>query len=200
MIEDILDLTTEIINQVQNEYTRPQAFVLHTVIENETPYVQIEALNRNHTVLFKIRAKQSDVGLIFKYPCIYEYDDALLRKWKLKRMNMENLPDKTYWDLLKFGDVFNLEYDSFDYQDLKRLVLNHDTTEIGIINNNYTGVYDTTLLRTVMFDNCEDISLKILFNDAPLRLKFKLGFFDVYCLIAPRIYEEIRGDIGYLKV
>ena len=33
-------------------------------------------------------------------------------------MDFCNIKDKSYWDLLKFDDVFNVEYDKFDCADL----------------------------------------------------------------------------------
>ena len=199
MIEDVMDICTNIINMWQDPWTKTEQFILHTVKDKGTPFVQIEALNRNHTAMFKIRAKQSDLGLIFKYPCIYESEDALLRKWKLKRIDFDNIRDRSYWTLLKFDDVFDIEYDSFECSDLKRLLLNGDCEQIEIRNNGCYNVYSKILLKSMLIDyDLEDIGLKIVHQDAPLRINYKWGIFDVYCLIAPRL--ERRENIFYLRV
>ena len=197
MIEDIMNITTKIVNQFQSSWTKTELFVLHTVKDNQTDYVQMEAINHSHTTLFKIRAKQSDLGLIFKHPCIYETENAILRKWKLTRMNFDNIRDECYWNMLKFDDVFDIEYDSFDYQDLRKLLLTWDTDMIEVYNNGCRGVYSTELLRSLIIEEVEDISLKLLFDDAPLRLNYKVGIFDVYCLVAPRL--EVKSPY-WLKV
>lgn len=199
MIEDVMNICTNIINMWQSPWTKTEQFILHTVKDKRTSFVQIEGLNRNHTAMFKIRAKQSDLGLIFKYPCIYEGEDALLRKWKLKRMDFDNIRDKSYWDLLKFDDVFDIEYDSFECSDLKRLLLNWDCEQIEIRNNGCYNVYSKILLKSMLIDyDLEDIGLKILHQDAPVRINYKWDVFDVYCLIAPRL--EVKEDIFYLRV
>lgn len=198
-----MDICTKIINQWQGSMSKTEAFVLHTVKDNGTSFVQIEALNRSHTTMFKIRVKQSDVGLIFKYPLIYEAEDAMLRKWKLRRMNFDNISDKCYWDLLKFDDTFDEEYDSFECSDLKRLLLNWDCNQIEIKNNGFHNIYSIELLRSSVIDyDLENIGLKLIHQDSPLRLNYKYGIFDVYCLIAPRVgeREEKREEIFYLRV
>ena len=199
MIEDVMDICTNIINMWQSPWTKTEQFILHTVKDKGTSFVQIEGLNRSHTSMFKIRAKQSDLGLIFKYPCIYESEDALLRKWKLKRIDFCNIKDKSYQNLLKFDDVFNVEYDKFDCADLKRLLLNWDCEQIEIRNNGHYNVYNKELLKAALIDyDLEDIGLKLIHQDAPLRINYKWGIFDVYCLIAPRL--EVKEDRFYLKV
>ena len=205
MIEDIMDICTEIINNYSGDWSKINRFVIHTIMDIDhnghisKPFVQIEGLNRSHTTMFKIRAKQSDIGLIFKYPCIYEGEDALLRKWKLKRIDLNNIRDKSYWDLLTFGDVFDTEYDSFDCSDLKKLLRNYDCGQIEIRNNNCNNIYSAELLRNVVIDyDLEDIGLKLIHQNAPLRINYKWGIFDVYCLIAPRL--EVKEDRFYLRV
>lgn len=199
MIENVMDICTNIINMWQSPWTKTEQFILHTVKDKGTSFVQIEGLNRNHTAMFKIRAKQSDLGLIFKYPCIYESEDALLRKWKLKRIDFDNIRDRSYWSLLKFDDVFDIEYDSFECSDLKRLLLNWDCEQIEIRNNGCYNVYSQILLKSMLIDyDLEDIGLKIVHQDAPVRINYKWGIFDVYCLIAPRL--GVKEDIFYLRV
>ena len=104
MIEDVLNLTTDIVNNSSNNFTKVEQFVLHTVKDNGVYFVQIEGMNRSHTGIFKIRAKQSDLGLIFKYPCIYEYDDALLRKWRLRRITCD-VQDEFHWNNFRWMDL-----------------------------------------------------------------------------------------------
>ena len=197
MIEDIMNLTTRIINECSGRWTKFDKFVLHTVKDNETPFVQIDALNNSHTTKFKIRAKQSDLGLIFKYPLVYENEDALLRKWKLRRMNSKTYPDRFYVNLLQFEEVFDIGCDPVDYSELKRLLLCGDTDQIAILNNGCENVYSTILLKSMIIQDAGDIKLKLLHQDGPLILNYKFRSFDVYCLIAPRITTESRF---YLRV
>lgn len=169
-------------------------FMLHTVVDNGKEFVQGDALNRSHTVLFKIRAKREDVGLWFKYPHMY---DANLRNYKLRQVDMNNFPDKSYVDLLTFDDVFNITYDSFDYNDLTRLLNRIDCDPIEIYNNGFKGVYSAELIRSGLIPGAEDVRLRLLGDDLPLRLNYKFGVFDVYVLVAPRL--ETRG-LFYLRV
>lgn len=196
MTERIIKLLNTLIS-TDIKWNKVDSFVLHTVKDKEISYVQIEGLNRTHTVLFKIRVKQSDIGLKFKYPCIYEFTDILHERWNLKRINFENIRDNSYWNLLKFDDVFDIEYDYVDISELKQLLSFDECTQIEIRNNNCSNVYSKELLSSCLINECDDISLRIIHQDAPLRLNYKYGIFDVYCLIAPRFTSE---EIFWLRV
>ena len=185
-------------NEIKDNWTHLDDFLLHTVHDGEE-FIQMEALNRNHTVLFKIRVKRRDLGLIFKYPCIYTREDFCLQKWKLRRLDMTQLRDKSYIDLLTFEDVFDIEYDSFDYSELVQLLDTTECNQIEIRNNSFSGVYSSYLIRSAIIDDgVEDIKLKLISYDCPLRLNYKIGIFDVYCLIAPKL--EVKEDLFFLRV
>ena len=199
MVNRIVDFCYKLCNsEINDSWTHLDDFVLHTVHDGEE-FIQIEALNRSHTVLFKIRAKRSDLGLIFKYPCIYAREDFCLQKWKLRRVDMTQLSDKSYIDLLRFDDVFDIEYDSFDYSELVRLLDTNECNQIEIRNNGFSGVYSKYLIRSAIIDDgIESIKLKLISPKCPLRLNYKIGIFDVYCLIAPRI--EVNEELFFLRV
>ena len=184
MIEDIIELLTAISNNCTTTLTKIGDFVLYSL----DGFIHADMLNRSHTVMFKIRAKQSDIGLNFQYPCIYKKGDILSGKWKVNRMDFNNISDMTYWDLLKFDDVFDIDYDSANFKDFERL-LKKDINEILVKNNNFQGVYSRELLQSAIIPNVEDIRLKMIYQDAPLRLHYNYSFFNVYCLIAPRLAD-----------
>lgn len=194
MIEDIMELLTTISDNCTANWTRIDDYVLYS----KNGFIHIDGLNLSHTVMFKIRAKQSDIGLNFQYPCIYKKEDILSGKWKVNRMDFNNISDKTYWDLLKFDYVFDINYDSTNFNDFERL-LKKDIDEILVKNNNSQGVYSSELLQSAIIPNVEDIRLKIIYQDAPLRLHYNYSFFNVYCLIAPRLVD-INPDIWELVV
>ena len=117
-VNKIINLCYKICNsENKDNWTHIEDFILYSVKDKEE-FIQIEALNRSHTALFKIRAKRRDLGLIFNYPMVYDKLDASLRKWKLRRVDLTNYSDNIYVNLLKFDDVFDIGYDSFDYSDL----------------------------------------------------------------------------------
>lgn len=184
MIEDIMELLTTISYNCTDNWTRIEDYVLYS----KNGFLHIDGLNISHTLMFKIRAKQSDVGLNFQYPCIYKKEDILSGKWKVNRMDFNNISDKTYWDLLKFDDVFDIDYDPANFKDFERL-LKKDIDEILIKNNTFQSVYSSKLLQSAIIPNIEDIMLKIIHRDAPLRLHYNYSFFNVYCLIAPRLVD-----------
>ena len=191
MTERIIKLLNTLIS-TDIKWGKVDLFVLHTVKDKGISFVQIEGLNRSHTVIFKIRVKQSDIGLIFKYPCIYEFGDIVHGRWNLKRINFEDIRDKSYWGLLKFDDVFDIEYDHVDISELKQLLSFDECTQIEIWNNNCRNVYSKEFLSSCLINECDDIGLRIIHQDAPLRLNYTCGIFDVYCLIAPRFNPEDR--------
>ena len=112
---------------------------------------------------------------------------------------MTSLPDRSYIDLLKFDDVFDIEYDSVEYSDLSRLLNIDECSQIDIRNNGFHAVYSKYLINSVLIDDdLEDIGLKILHPDAPLRLHYQYGVFNIYCLIAPRV--EVIENMFFLRV
>lgn len=198
-VNKIIDLCYKICNaEDKDNWMHIEDFILHSVNDNEE-FIQIEALNRSNTALFKIRAKKRDLGLIFNYPMVYDKINASLRKWKLRRLDLTNYSDSRYVNLLKFDDVFDIDYDSFDYSDLSKLLNNFECNQIEIRNNGCYNVYSKYLIESMLIDDdFESIGLKLIHQDAPLRLNYQYGIFDVYCLVAPKL--EVEENIFYLRV
>lgn len=199
MVKRIVDLCYKLYkSETKHNWSNFDDFIFHSVHDGDD-FIQIECLNRNHTVLVKIRVKRRDLGLIFKYPCIYISEDFCLQKWELNRMDMTQLRNKNYIEISKFDDVFDIEYDSFDYSELVQLLDTEGCDLIKIQNNNSSGVYFSYLIRSVIIDDgVEDIKLKLISDDNPLRLNYKIGIFDVYCLIAPKIDDH--EQLFFLRV
>lgn len=194
MIEKIIDLCQKIPN-LNRRYFRwydIEEFILY----NSNEHICIDGINSNSTVLFKVRAKKSDLGLSFKYPCIYDMSNVALGEWKLKRITIDAITKQSV-DLFKFDDVYYLTYDSFDYAELDRFIQMEECDQIEIRNGRYHGVYSTDLLETTVIPGVTDIGLKLIAYDSPLRLHYTYDIFDVYCIVAPRITTE---DRFYLRV
>ena len=189
-MERLIDLCY---NLCQNdyEYYNPELFVFRSIGD----FTQIDALNHSHTVMFKIRVLNRDLGVWFKHPCVLYFNDAKLRKLKLERLPITDYHERT---ILKhdFDDVFEIEYDSANLNEIRRLG-NAGLNSIGIQNNSELNVYSIDLLNSAVICDDKLINLKITGKDMPLKLNYKQGIFDVYCLIAPRITFDFDY---YLKV
>lgn len=193
MITKIIDLCSKIPNNPKYQrWEDIDEFILY----NSKEHIHIDGVNRHSTVLFKVRAKKSDLGLSFKYPCVYDISDVEMGKWKLKRITVDTLK-KHSADLFKFEDVFNLTYDFFEYSELDCFIQMEECGQIEIRNGKYHAVYSTYLLETAVIPGVTDIGLKLISYDCPLRLHYKYDIFDVYCVVAPRITIE---DRFYLRV
>ena len=193
MIDKIINLCSKIPNNPQyHKWWDIEEFILY----DSTEHIHIDGINRHSTVLFKVCAKKTDLGLSFKYPCVYDISDVEMGKWKLKRINLDTIKKHSV-DLFKFDDVFNLTYDSFKYSELDYFIQNENCNQIEIRNGKYHGVYSTNLLETAVIPGVTDVGLKLITYDCPLRLHYKYGIFDVYSLVAPRVTTE---DRFYLRV
>ena len=195
MIDKIINLCRKIPNQLNGKYFHwwdIDEFILYS--SNE--HIHIDGINNQGTVLFKVRAKRRDLGLIFKYPCVYNVSDIEMGKWKLQRLDIDTLYKHSV-DLFKFDDVFNLTYDYFDYHELDRFIQLVGCDQIEIRNGKFHGVYSVNLLETAVIDGVTDVGLKLVNYENPLRLYYRYDVFDVYCCVAPRITTE---DRFYLRV
>lgn len=170
----------------QNDYLyyNPELFVFRSIDD----FTQIDALNHSHTVMFKIRVPNRDLGLWFKHPCVLHVNNARLRKLELERLIVTGYIKRTYLNP-DFDDVFEITYDSIDWKCFKRLI-SIQLDSVGIKNNEVCNVYSLDLINSCVIDDLEQINLKITGKDTPLKLNYKRGIFDVYCLIAPRITED----------
>ena len=195
MIDKIIDLCNKIPKFVPSYFNwyDVEQFILYDDISG---FVHIDGINRNQTILFKVRAKKSDLGLSFKYPCVYNRDDITQGKWRLKRLDKDILYKQNV-TLFKLDDVFNLTYDSFEYSQLDYFIQNENCDQIEIRNGKFHGVYSMDLLNCSIIDGVASVGLKLISYDCPLRLYYKYDIFDVYCVVAPRITTE---DIFYLRV
>jgi hypothetical protein len=190
-MNNLIDLCYELRKISSFRWYKPEAFVFRSVND----FTQIDALNGNHTVLFKIRVSNRDLGVWFKYPMIYQGRDADKKKLKLERLDFNVYYEKHYVDNVdKFNDIFDTEFDIANYKPFKQSI-DFEFDSVGIKNNGILNVYSGELIDSVFLTDLEEFNLKITGEESPLKINYSYGIFDIYCLIAPRICDNFDSFI-----
>lgn len=140
----LINLCYKLRNISDYKWHKPEAFVFRSV----NNFTQIDAINGNHTTMFKIRFKNHDLGVWFEHPMIYQGTDADKKKWNLERLNLNLNYEQNYLKSFDtFHDIFNTQFDISKYKPIKQIIYS-GLDSVRIINNNIGNVYSIDLIAS----------------------------------------------------
>ena len=192
-----MNVTTALLNLICHLLKEKDFKTNEFIIECNENHAIVSALNRSHTVLFKIKMYTADGPTDTN---VMEVKVADLNNQPVFYRKMKTDFDKNFLkhSIKNFDDILydKKGYYKCDYKNLLRKL--HDDSAIVVESMDNSGLYSTELLEQIFIAEPDELYLKLIGSDGPLSVYYKFACFEVYCNIAPRImpHDDVRNRIS----